>query len=53
MKLYLYSLYRRKVNIFLAMTGCLAHFPGKGNLLICESRNKNLVPALQYIIEYI
>ena len=53
MKLYSYSLYRRKVNIFQAMTSCLTHFPGKANLLICESRNKDLVRVLQYIIEYI
>ena len=34
------------------MTGCLVHFHGKGNLLICEIRNNDHVHVLRYIMEY-
>ena len=46
------SIYRRMVNIFPAMIGCLAHFAGKGNHLMCESRNKDHVHVLEYVKEY-
>ena len=41
--------YRRKVNIFQAVTGCLVHSTDQ---LIFESCNKDHARVIQYIIEY-
>ena len=46
------SLYRRQVNIFQVMTGCLAHFPGKRCLLISERRIKDHEFVLQQIKKF-
>ena len=43
-------LHRKKVYIFQAMTGCSAHFPGKGNIYICVSCKKDYVCDIQFII---
>ena len=37
--------------MFQAMTGFLAHFPDKGNQLICKSHNKDHMHDHQYIMD--